>query len=481
MALSNLDLSDIAKEFAVAKSDQADDKAAIPNIQEQITKKDEQTARIYTLYNNAHVERVTPYEVERRWLDGTTYAVITQSQIETFGADGRVAYFFPVSWTKSNPQLQANGNGNPQTSSTNSESFVLNTSLTNQGLIATVNILKNGISGAGGTTTTQNPIHDIPAGAVTGLQLDVVSTTNFNVNDLVFINKGSSSGIYTITAKDSSHLTIDSLIPSSVGFTGTGSTIKNSVVGFTNSERNTLISSTYQGILTQLTNRIKTTAALWDTALANQLVQLNINIDEPAQITAAKSAITTARTAYSTWFALADTGASGKFVDTSLNNLATAYNARNSGIATRVGQITAGLGSVSQDAEGVFSGGGNYLQRYKCLGFLINTANGPIYQANGLKAAKTNFEDKVKSTADKLATFSNLVRYGAGTKDPVGSTLIIDGASQFAPSDAVILTANDLASIECTIVSISGNSVVLSATIPKAYTKATKVGIIKRV
>jgi hypothetical protein len=480
MPLSNKDLSDIAKEFAVAKGDMADDKAAIPNIQAEIIKKDDQTSRIYILYNNAHVERVTPYETEHRWIDGTTYTTITKSQIETFGSDGRATYFFPTPWQKSNPQLTDNGNGNPRTSNGNSESFLLNTSLENQGLVTTINVLRNGISGAGGVALTQNPVHDIPAGVVFGLQLDVTSTTNFNTNDLVFINKGSSSGIYLVTAVSASHLTIDSIIPSSIGFTGIGSTIRNSVVGFTNSERNTLISATYQEILTQLTNRIKTTAALWDTALLNQLNQLNINIDAAAQITAAKTAVTTARTAYSTWFALLDTGATGKFVDTSLNNLATAYNTRNSGFAARISQITTALGSVSQSSEGVYSGSGNYLQRFKCLSFLNNTSNGPLYQVNGLKTAKTQFEDRVKSTADKLATFSNLVRYGAGTKDPVGNTLEIDGVSQFAVSDAVILTANDLASITCTITGISGKIVTLSATIPPEYTKVTKIGIIKQ-
>ena len=144
-------------------------------------------------------------------------------------------------------------------------------------------------------------------------------------------------------------------------------------------------------------------------------------------------------------------------------------------------QISANLGSVSQDGEGNSSGSGVYLQRFKCLGYLINTANGPIYQANGLGAAKGNFEDKVKSSADKLATFSNLVRYGGATKDPVGNSLDVDGVGQFAVSDAVFLTANDLAAISCTISAISGNTVTLSATIPKEYNKASKAGLIKQV
>lgn len=473
MALSNLDLSEIAKEFAVAKGDQADDKAAIPEVQGQIVKKDEQTARIYILYNNAHVERVTPYEVERRWLDGTTYTTITQSQIETFGVDGRVAHFFPTSWTKSNPQLTSNGNGNPTTISANSESGALNGSLENQGLISQIGLLRNGQAGA--ASKTLDVAYSPGAGSIT---IDFVS--GFTIGKVLYISGSGTSALVRITGIAGVVISITEII-APAGVIGIGGSVVENIPGFTNAERNTLTSGSYQRILTELTNRIKTTATTWDTSLANQLAQLNINIDQPAQITAAKAAITPARTAYTTWFALTDIGASGKFVNTSLDDLAVAYNARNSGMAARVSQITTGLGSVTQNSEGVFSGSGNYLQRFKCLGFLINTANGPIYQANGLRTAKTNFEDKVKSTADKLATFSNLVRYGAGTKDPVGSTLTIDGVAQFAALDTVILTANDMASIECTITSISGSSVVLSATIPKEYTKATKVGIIKRV
>jgi len=473
MPLSNKDLSDIAKEFAVAKSDMGDDKKAIPNIQAEIVKKDDQIARIYIIYNNAHIERVTPYETERRWLDGTTYTTITQSQIETFGTDGRVAYFFPTSWQKSNPQLMANGNGNPQTSNINSESYALNSSLENQGLISQIDLLRNGQAGyAFGDTLASSYI----PGATS---IDITGSSIFTIGKVLYISGSGTSAAVRITNITGNTIDIVEIIPPASTISS-GSVVEN-IPGFTNSERNTLTSGSYQRILTQLTNRIKTTATNWDTALANQTAQLSINIDAPAQITAAKAAITPARSAYSTWFALTDTGVSGKFVDTSLNNLATAYNTRNSGLAARIAQITTALGSVSQASDGIYSGNGNYLQRFKCLSFLINTANGPIFQANGLKTAKTQFEDKVKSTTDKLATFSNLVRYAGAIKDPVGNSMELDDISQFVISDAVILTANDLASINCTITNISGKIVTLSATIPKEYTKATKVGIIKQV
>ena len=96
-------------------------------------------------------------------------------------------------------------------------------------------------------------------------------------------------------------------------------------------------------------------------------------------------------------------------------------------------------------------------------------------------SAKSNFEQKVANNADKLATFSNLVRYGSFLKDPVGSTVEVDGASQFSNGDTVLITGTDLPSIECLVNSVSGKLVTLSITIPSTHNKAAKSGIIKKV
>lgn len=98
-----------------------------------------------------------------------------------------------------------------------------------------------------------------------------------------------------------------------------------------------------------------------------------------------------------------------------------------------------------------------------------------------MKNAKGNFEQKVANNADKLATYSNLVRYGAFTKNPTGNSVEVDGANQFSSSDTVLLSGTDLPSIECTVSSVSGKTIVLSITIPPAYNKASKGGIIKKV
>lgn len=475
MPLSKKDLVDIAKEFGVAKSAMGDDKAAIPNIQQQVDEKQAQANRMYILYNDAHVERVTPYETERRWLDGTTYTTITKAQMETFGANtGRADYFYPISWTKSNAQIQPNSNGNPTSISGNSEKGVLQETIDNNGLIDSVQFLLNGQSSSAPSRTLDLAYSP---GATT---LTFTTSHSFTNGRLLYVAGSGTSALVRITGTTSLTVNIAEIIPPASTIAIGGSAIE-SIPGFTNGERQTLTSATYQRILTQLTTKISSAASLYATALANQLAQLNINIDAPAQITAAKNSITTAQTAYNAWNALPATGVGGKWTDTPLANFTSSYTSRNSGIAARASQITTALGSVSQNSEGVYSGSGNYLQRMKCLNFLINTANGPLQQIFGLKAATGQFQQKVANGADKLATFSNLVRYAGMTKDPVGDSAEFEGVNQFAVSDSVLLCANDLPGVECTITNIVGNVITLNVTIPEAYNKAAKGSIIKKI
>jgi hypothetical protein len=474
MPLSNKDLSDIAREFGVSKSDMTDDKAALPNIQEQITKKEEQQARLYVPYNNANVERVIPYQVERRWLDGTTYTDITQQQIDDAAARTPTNIFFPTSWTKGNAMLTANGNGNPTSSSTNSENFVLNTTVANQGLISQINLLRNGQSSG----VTSHLLNTAYSPGATSIDIDIGTQT---VGKFLYISGSGTSALVLVTSASGTTIGISEIIAPASTIAINGTVVEN-IPGFTNTERQNLTSVSYQRILTELTNRIISSAGLWNTALGNQLAQLNINIDSATQVNTAKTNVSNAQTAYSTWSALSNTGVSGKFVDTSLNNLATAYNLRNSDIPTRVTQITTALGAVTQDSEGNYSGSGIYLQRFKCLNFLINTANGAQYQVFGLKSAKTNFEQKVANNADKLATFSNLVRYGAFLEDSkVTNSIKIDSVAQFSISDSLLLTGNDLPAIQATITGISGSTITLDKVIPKEYTKAAKAGVIKAI
>lgn len=473
MPLSNEELAGIAKEFASAQGEMNTAKAAIPEMEKQLKEKQEQYDRMYIMYRDAHQERATPYETEHRWLDGTTYATITDEQIKDSGNRVQGNLFFPAgTWSNSNAKLSTSGNGNPKNTSTNSEQEVLTSTVENNGLIALVNFLKNGQSGYN-SKSLEDPL---------GLNTTSLTFTNshgFSVGNYLFISGSGTSAMVKVTAASSLTISIVQIIPPAN--TISSGYITNNIPGFTNTQRQNLSAGTYQNILNGLTAKISAAAALYNTALNNQLTQLNLNVDAAAQISAAKSSVNAAKTTYDTWNALSATGVGGKWTDTALNDLAASYNLRNSSIAARVAQITAALGSVSQDAKGNYSGKGVYLQRFKCLNFLINSASGPLYQIMALGATKGDMQSKASNVVDKLATFSNIVKYAGFSKDPSGNTFETSGASQFAAGDSVLLVAENQSSIECAVTSVSDKTIFLDKAIPSAYNKDAKAGIIKRI
>jgi hypothetical protein len=474
MPLSNKDLSDIAKEFTAAASDTTDTKSSIVGMEEQAVKTQAQADHLYIMYRNANNERVDPYQLERRWLDGTTYVPITETEINDSGNRTATNIFFPPTWKLNNAKLLPSGNGNITTISTNSESGVLNSTIVNEGLIAQIGLLRNGQSSGVGSRTLA--LSSYVPGATT---INVNTTGNTN-GKYLYLSGSGTSALVLITNVSGTVLTITEVIPPA-NTMAIGSSVVENIPGFTNGERNTLTSASYQRILTQLTSKIAANAALWNTSLSNQLTQLNLNIDSASQVNAAKASITPAQTAYSTWLALANTGVSGKYVDTSLNNLATAYNTRNSGISARVTQITTALGVVTQNTLGDYSGNGLFLQRYKCLNFLINGANGPLFQLLGIATAKLAFQQRVANIADKLTTFTNVVKCSLLTKNATGTnTIEVDKAYQFAPTDVILVNGTDLPSTEATIVTVVGSTVTLDKVIPVVYTKEAKASIIKR-
>jgi hypothetical protein len=471
MSLSNKDLSDIASEIAASKDQMATDKANIPKIDAQVQAKQASADKTAILYRDSNDERVDPYQTERSWLDGVTATPITQQQIDDAAARTSSNIFFPITWSLSNAKLTPSGNGNPTTTNSANESSTLNNSIENNGLISMINLLRNGQAGSSGTflTNTYSP-------GDTAIALDSV---NMSVNSILYISGSGTSAAVRIT--DLSLGTIVEIIPPAHTITSGGSVASN-IPGFSNAERTTLTSGSYQNILTQLTGKISISAGVWGTALNNQLTQLKINIDNPSQITTAKTNVQNAITAYSNWNALSNTGASGKYVNSSLDNLANAYNTRNSGFSSRISEITAALGSVSQDDKGNYSGNGQYLQRFKSLNFLINSANGPLYEKNAIANAKGTTEAKVANGVDKLATYANITRYMSFTSNSTGtSSISVDNATQFSNGDNIVITGSDLPSISATIVSISGTTVTLDKNIPKEYTKTAKAGIIKAV
>jgi hypothetical protein len=205
-----------------------------------------------------------------------------------------------------------------------------------------------------------------------------------------------------------------------------------------------------------------------------------MNAADAAQVSAAKTAASNAKASCDAWLALSNTGSNGKFVDVKINPLESVFNGRSSYIPTRVSQIVVALGNITQNAAGEYSGVGHYLQRFKCMNYIINGANGPLYQIYTIGQAKNIADKKVANGVDKVATYSNVVRYSDFKEDSTGTNVIkVNQPQLFSMSDSVLITGENLSSFNATITNISGSSITLNKTVPTAYKKEAKAGIIK--
>jgi hypothetical protein len=481
MPLSKKDLSELAKEFQKTKEEQASAKATLPDLDNQVKEKEEQAKRIRIAYDNANLERVIPYQLEHRWLNGTNYTNITDQQISDAGnrVDGNL--FFPNDWKFNNAKLSPSANGNPKNTLNDNEISNFNNTLELSGLSALISFILSGQNSSAASGVLQNSYSS-------GQNSIFVSSLFHTSNNLGLLSGSGTSSLVRITSFSPAPGEIPGSIVSIQEIIAPENTIANGSFvenfnGFSELERQNLTSSSYQNILIQISNRIKNSVNIWKTYLDNQLVELNKNIDAKSEVDNAKAILNSSLNAINNWIALPDTGATGKFLNANLNTLTQKISERTTFIPTRVSQITNALGLVSQNSnpKADYSGSGVYLQRFKSLNFLINSADGPLYQIYGLGQAKGNFEDKVANAADKTSTTSNIARYASFVENTSPTSVKVDNAKSFNVNDDVLITGNDLPPLEAKILQISSNVVSFDIEVPKEYSKESKSGIIKAI
>ena len=471
-------LSDIGKEL-IGSFDKI--KASNDNIAEvqkdraDLYKKYQNFKTFYDKFNNMAIA----YETERRWLDGTTYTQIPFSQIDDAAQrkDGNAHY--SGTWDKFTPQITANINSNPTSVSGGHENITLNDTLPNNGLIALLTFLTNGQTSAVTNHTLTAPYS--PGDPTIDINIGTQTIGNY-----LFISGSGTSAMVLVTNAVATTITITEIVPPASTI-GIGGTVVENIPGFTNSERNTLTSVSYQNILTELTNRIITRVATWKTVLQNQLTQLNANLDtdNAAQITAAKASVNTAITDITTWQALPNTGTmltDSKFTNNNLLLLSTQYTARNSFRPTRVSQIQAALGLATQDAEGNIGGTGIYSKRFKAISLMINSIDGPFYQYYAKLKQIDVSKQNIQNEQQKQELFSTSVRSAPLASNGTGANVVaVKTVSGFTIGDTVLLIANSQDDLQATITNISGSNITLSKPIPNTYTLTLKSTIVKAI
>ncbi len=424
------------------------------------------------------------YQVERQWIDGTTYTTVTNVDLDTAAQRQPGNKFFPTdgSWTKFQPKKHASSEGLPTTITGLYELLVFSDTISNGGLTVLLDFLLNGQTSGVANDTLSAPY-------VNGSGTLMVTTGGQTPGKLIILKDtgGVSALFLVVSATTPTNLTVSELIPANGSLTATA-TVKENITAFTNTERNTLISTDYQNVLTTLTTKIKTSVDNWKTALDAQLAQLNLNGDsrspQASEITSAKADVNSAISVITTWKALPDTGTTltdSKFVNVNITPLQNKVTSRTSGASTRATQITTALGSVTQNPDGTYSGSGIYYLRYVQIDSRINLAGGPLTEFYEKDLAGAALGAIVSTSNNKGATFSSELKVTKIAQNANGTMVIkVGDATGFSTSDTVFVVGDSLTELTGTITGINGVMVSLSFVVPNTYTTDTRARLYKQ-
>ena len=458
----------------------------------QLLQVDNGNAKFYDFYNSI----VNSYETESQQMNGNVAAEYTGGDLDAAAQTPSIAPFFPTTgtsaYTRNLPLIQDGSFTNntvkgffyPSSTDSRYEQNILNNAIVSQGLEQMIFRLQNGISGSSSATTTDST--SIPAGSITNFTIDVSSTSGFSVNDLIYINNGSASGIYQINTiinimmPLTTQFTISSIIPTQMGISA-GATIKNTVSAFTPTELQNLSSVNYQEILNNITNGINSLILEWQGKISSQITALSGNQDDRSpfvtQNSSALSAVNNTNSIINTWIALSNTGINGKYVSSSIAPISSELSNRLSTIPNRITEIGGALGNSGSDAliqsGDTFStnvANNPYYNRYTWLNFRINRASGSLrryYAANqsqGVVQQLLNDNNSIKSQYNsyfntKAITFidgSNIIH----VKDTIG----------LSTGDSITTVSETQPEIQRTVLDILGTTQLkLDLAIPNTY------------
>lgn len=424
------------------------------------------------------------YQIERQWIDGTTYSTVTNADLDFAARRSPGNKFFPTdaSWTKFQPKKHPSSEGLPTTIDPNNELQIFANSIPNGGLTALLNFLLNGQTSGVANDTLSAPY-------VNGSGTLMVTAGGQTPGKLIILkDTGGVSALFLVVSETvPMTLTVTELIPPNGMLTATA-TVKENITAFTNTERNTLVSVDYQNVLTNLATKIKASVDLWKATLDPQLAQLNLNGDsrspQATEITNAKTDVNSALLVISTWKALPDTGTTltdSKFVNVNITPLQNKVTSRTSGASTRATQVTTALGSVTQNPDGTYSGPGIYGLRFIQIDSRINLAGGPLTEFYEKDLAGAALGAIVSTANNKGATFDSELKVTKLTAAGDGTMVIkVADATGFSSGNTVFVVGDSLTELTGTITGINGLNVSLSFVVPTTYTVDVRARLYKQ-
>lgn len=467
------EMVDLPQKVITAQNTQVQLDAVRADLQDQ----DDSLKIFFDKYNDIAMA----YQEERRWLDGTTYTNVTNTDLHNAAQKFVGNKFYPTdgSWVNFQPQKHASTEGLPTSESANDEIEILSEGSGN--LLFLIDFIINGqVSGVADDT--------LLASYSPGAGTMMVTAGGQTPGNYILVEGGGFSGLFLVTASAGTTLTVTEVVPPNGTLPMTTSNVLENIPGFTNSERNTLTSALYQNVLTGLSNLIISKVLTWETALNNQLTELNSNLDtrspQASEITAAIADINNAIAVIDFWQALPNTGTllnDSKFTDNNLGDLETEANARLTFATTRATQITTALGSITQNPDGTFSGSGIYHFRFIQIDLRINLAGGPLTEYYEKNIADIALDNIVTNATNRLATFGTELRTEPLSVNPVGTNVItVASTSGFAVSNTIFVMADSETELTGTITAINGLNITLSFTVPITYTLAKRARLYKQ-
>lgn len=418
--------------------------------------------------------QVNAYQNEHKYLDGTTYAEVTNQDVIDGAKRATGNKFFAPTYYKFKPFLHNSAKGLPTTITPGSESEFY----TDLYFSELLDFMLNGQTSAVPDDTTT-------AAYTSGTLL--VTAGGQTVGNLILVQDGTEIGLFKVTNVASLTLTVEEVIPPT-GTLGTGADVIENLPAFTSTEKNTLVSGTYQELLTELTNTIISKVATWETILNSQLTELNNNDDsratQLAEITAAKASINNVLSNINFWQALPSTGNGtndSKFDDANITILINDVNTRTAFIPTRATQITTAFGTITQDAEGIYTGSGIYFNRFVQIDSRINLVGGPLTEFYEKDSAITALTEGADTQQLKADTYSSELLVTKLTDNATGTnTINVEDASGFSNGNAVYVVADGLTELTGTITNIVSNTVTLSFTVANTYTTTLRARLYKQ-
>lgn len=438
--------------------------AATEETQQQLLQKNNTIKTFYDASNNY----INSYFDEKRWINGTIHTKLPYSLVDE-GAQLGTSSFFPSNWNNPAPSTFNNVVGSPTSNTTNCEQdhfdliFQLVDYLINgQDSLVNVELLDDSYSPGDSVIT--------------------VNGGNQTVGNLIIINDSNTEALVRVESVSGKDLTITEIVPPEQIMLSGAATVTEDISGFSNVDRNSLSGGR---ILTETAEYIKNLVISWDNDIVNQLTALNSqqDPDRQDQKNAAIADAQNAQSVIAAWQALPDTGVTGddsKFTDNNLATLTAEINDRDAFRITRLAQISAALGSVGQDEEGIVSGQGLYRDRFERISLQINRADGPLFQYYAADSAKKNQKQQVQNAKQKERAFSSGIHMAMLTENATGTNKIkVESVSNFSVSDRVVITGVGLKNIVADINNINGLEIELSKTIPLIYTTDGKSSMSK--